>query len=207
MAASAGPALRKLHEELGEQVRFLSLYVRETHPGERMPQTGDVAEKLARARLYRDRDAIPWPVAVDDLDGGLHRQLGGTSGMVLLYDRDGRLARHGLMGSDERGIRRALTDLIEGRDGPIGGRRGVLVPLLRALGMMDEVAGEGGKSARRDLLKLAAPVYGVAKLARMLPRRFSPLQRSLVALAAAAGAVAAGAIVVRRLATRTGGGE
>ncbi len=53
---------------------FTSLYAREAHPGDRYPQTHDFDQKLQHARDYRDRDSIPWPVVVDDLDT-LHRQL------------------------------------------------------------------------------------------------------------------------------------
>ncbi|MGQ4819484.1 deiodinase-related protein, partial [Enterococcus faecium] len=68
MTASAGPALQQLYDEFGDRVRFLTLYVREAHPGDRYVQPGDMATKIAHARAYAERDGIRWPVGVDDVD-------------------------------------------------------------------------------------------------------------------------------------------
>jgi hypothetical protein len=38
MTASAVPALKKLWAEFGSRVAFITLYVREAHPGENYPQ-------------------------------------------------------------------------------------------------------------------------------------------------------------------------
>ncbi|MDP8974054.1 MAG: redoxin domain-containing protein, partial [Actinomycetota bacterium] len=46
MVASNGQALKRLHEEFGDQVSFVTLYVREAHPGERYPQPGAFKQKL-----------------------------------------------------------------------------------------------------------------------------------------------------------------
>ncbi len=43
MAIEAGPALRRLHAAFGERVAFVTLYVREAHPGEHYPQPGAFA--------------------------------------------------------------------------------------------------------------------------------------------------------------------
>lgn len=50
-----GPALRELHEEFGDRVRFVTVYVREAHPGERYPQPEERDRKLRHARDYRER--------------------------------------------------------------------------------------------------------------------------------------------------------
>jgi hypothetical protein len=67
MTASAGPVLTKLHDEFGDKISFVTLYVQEAHPGDRFPQPETFEQKRAQARAYKERDAIPWPVAVDDL--------------------------------------------------------------------------------------------------------------------------------------------
>lgn len=66
MTASAGPALLRLHREFADRIGFVTLYVREAHPGDRYPQPTTFEQKLPYARDYQARDAIPWPVAVDD---------------------------------------------------------------------------------------------------------------------------------------------
>ncbi len=58
MTASAGPALKQLHEEFGDRVAFVSMYVREAHPGENYPQAETFEEKLEHARAYKERDGI-----------------------------------------------------------------------------------------------------------------------------------------------------
>ncbi len=75
MTASAGPALRTLYKRYGDRVDFVTLYVREAHPGDRFVQPHDNDTKLEQARAYERRDAIAWRIAVDDVDGDVHRQL------------------------------------------------------------------------------------------------------------------------------------
>lgn len=62
-------------KRVGERVDFATLYVREAHPGDRYPQPEALDRKLEFARELKQRDALPWPVAVDDVDGELHRRL------------------------------------------------------------------------------------------------------------------------------------
>lgn len=51
MVASNGPVLKRLHEEFGNQVSFVTLYVREAHPGECYPQPDALEQKLRYARV------------------------------------------------------------------------------------------------------------------------------------------------------------
>lgn len=55
MTQSAGPALRRLHERFERRVAFVSLYVREAHPGSRFPQPRSMEEKMAHARAFQLR--------------------------------------------------------------------------------------------------------------------------------------------------------
>ena len=75
MTASAGPALKRLSADFGDRLAFATLYVREAHPGDRYPQPDSFEQKLEHARVYQERDQIPWPVAVDNVEGDLHRAL------------------------------------------------------------------------------------------------------------------------------------
>lgn len=71
MTKSAGPALRQLHEEFGDRISFVALYAREAHPGDRDVQPEDYPTKAEQARAYADRDHIPWPVLIDDIESTL----------------------------------------------------------------------------------------------------------------------------------------
>lgn len=114
MTASAGPALHDLHDEYGDRVAFTSLYVREAHPRDRDPQTHDFDQKLQHARDYHDRDSIPWPVVVDDLDGTLHRQLDPRPHAAYVMAPDGTVAARVLWANDAPAMRRALDAALAG---------------------------------------------------------------------------------------------
>src|SRR5918993_6049736 len=113
MTASAGPVLKKLYERFGDQVGFLTVYVREAHPGDHYRQPHTFEEKAYLAREYRNRDGIPWPVAVDDIDGTLHRALDAKPNAAYLVQVDGRIAQRVLWSNDERGLRRAVRAVLE----------------------------------------------------------------------------------------------
>src|SRR4029078_3722261 len=75
MTKSAEPTLQQFYRQYGDRVAFLTVYVREAHPGSRYPQPDTLDQKLAHARAYKRRDHIPWTVAVDDIEGTFHRSL------------------------------------------------------------------------------------------------------------------------------------
>src|ERR671911_1891430 len=133
MTASAGPALKQLYAEFGDRVDFLTVYVREAHPGDRYPQPHDLERKLQHAREYRDRDAIPWPVAVDDVSGTLHRALDAKPNAAYVMTADGRIAQRVLWSNDTRGVRQALEAVMEGR--PHSQRESKIAPMLRGVGV------------------------------------------------------------------------
>ncbi len=139
MAMNAGPGLRHLYAEFGDRVAFATLYVREAHPGEHYPQPDTFAWKLAHACAYRDLLGLPWPVAVDSLDGDLHRALDPRPNAAYLMATDGTVVFRALASNDERTLRHGLAGLIAGRPLPLGERQPRLLPALRAIGVLDAV--------------------------------------------------------------------
>src|SRR5919197_420049 len=105
MTASAVPALKQLYAEFGDRMAFAVLYVREAHPGERYPQPRSFEQKLEHARAFKRREQLPWPVAVDDLEGSLHRALDAKPNAFYLMDADGNVAFRSLWSNDERTVR------------------------------------------------------------------------------------------------------
>lgn len=73
-------------------VNFLALYVREAHPGERVPQHKTLAEKRGRAQAARRLLGEKRPILVDSLEGALHRRLGSYPNMLYLIRPDGIIA-------------------------------------------------------------------------------------------------------------------
>lgn len=186
MTASAGPALRKLHDEFSDDVAFLTLYVREAHPGERYPQPDDFDRKLSHARDYAGRDDLSWPVLVDDAEGTLHRKLDGKPNSAYLVDESGTVVFRTLWSNDEETLRDGLEAVARGRRPRNPDRAPRMWPMLGGVGEMYHVLGLAGEEARHDVRREMPPVYGMARVAEW----FRPLESHRRG-AAAAGAVAA----------------
>jgi hypothetical protein len=181
MVAGNGPALKRLHEEFGDRVAFVTLYVREAHPGEHYPQPEAFERKLEYAREYKERNRIPWPVAVDDIEGDLHRVLDPKPDAAYLMDAHGDVAFRSVSSSDGRVLREGLEAAVYQRPLPIGERQPRVVPLLKGLGMMSEILDFAGREARQDVLRELPPVYALARLAALL-RPLPPLGRGIAAV-------------------------
>jgi len=76
-------------------VRFVVLYVREAHPGSRIPAHATMAEKLARARALPALEAEPRTILVDDLEGTGHLALGGFPNLLTVVDAHGIIVHRG----------------------------------------------------------------------------------------------------------------
>jgi hypothetical protein len=197
MTKSAGPALRALHAEFGDRVQFLTLYVREAHPGDRYGQPEDAQTKHVQARAYAERDAIDWPVAVDDLDGTLHRALDPKPHAAYLIDAGGTVAFRALWANHERPLRQALREVAAGRHGPLGESEAKGVPLLRGMGSMWETLHAAGPVALRDVARQAPPIWLTGRLAALF-RPLPPLGRGVAAAALLAGVGTGGVIAWQR---------
>lgn len=192
MTASASLVLKRLFAEFGDRVAFATLYVREAHPGDRYPQPTSFERKLQHARDLQRRDRLPWPVAVDDLEGTLHRSLDPKPSAAYLMDAAGRVVLRALWANDESVVREGLEAVASGRPLPVGERQTKVVPLLSGMGMMDEVLQQAGREARSDLWREAPPLYALARLAGLF-RPLPPLARG--AAAVSVGLIGAAAVV------------
>jgi hypothetical protein len=196
MTASAGPALRRLHDEFGDRVQFLTLYVREAHPGDRYGQPHDMATKTAHARAYAERDCIDWPVAVDEVDGALHRALDDKPDAAYVVDADGRVVFRALWANDPGPLREALRVVADGGTGPLGQSEAKLAAMLRGTGEMWKTLSAAGPTALHDVARHAPPMWLSARLADAL-RPMPPLARGTVGTALPL-AVTAGLVLAAR---------
>ncbi len=183
MTASAGPALKELYAEFSDRVAFVTLYVREAHPGERYAQATTFEQKLAQAQAYRDRDRIPWPVAVDTLDGHLHQQLDPKPNAAYLMDTHGNVAFRVLWSNDSHILRDALQAIVTNQAVPIGERESHVVPMLKGMGMMHDILSMAGQQAKQDVLRQAPPMYLLARLTALF-RPLPPFGRGIAAMIA-----------------------
>ena len=90
---------------------FLTIYVREPHPGENYGPHKDFAQKLEFARQCRDQDGIENPLLVDDLEGTVHRLYGVLPNMVYIVSKEGRIV-YKAMWTDHDEIRVVLDNLV-----------------------------------------------------------------------------------------------
>lgn len=201
MTASAGPALKNLHVEFGDRVAFVTLYVREAHPGENYPQPETFEQKLEHARAYKERDQIPWPVAVDDVEGDLHRILDPKPNAAYLMDTRGDVAFRTLWSNDQRTLQQALQAIVSQPLLPIGERQSRVVPMVSGMGKMYEILGSAGQQAQQDVLREAPPMYAMARLAALF-RPLPPLGRGIAAIAISVLGLTVALIGLRWLLTR-----
>jgi len=80
------PAMRRLHCRFPE-VQFIILYVREAHPGGKISQHQDFAEKMQRAKTVAAHDERL--VLVDDLAGTVHKRYGLMPNMCFVINDQG----------------------------------------------------------------------------------------------------------------------
>jgi hypothetical protein len=171
MTADAETMLKRLYARFADRVAFVTLYVREAHPGDQYPQPDTCDQKLRHARELRQRDGLPWPVAVDDIDGTLHQQLDPKPNAVYVMDIDGRVAFRALWSNDRESILSTALDAVARGRSPVGQRQGRMIPMMRGVAEMDRMLESSGPTARRDVLRAAPPVYAMARLVGLAKRR------------------------------------
>jgi hypothetical protein len=82
------PDMKDIAEEI-KDVEFLVVYVREAHPGERLNQHEDMADKIAAAKLIAPRYGEHRRVLVDNYEGDFHRAYGAMPNVVYVIRPDG----------------------------------------------------------------------------------------------------------------------
>lgn len=197
MTLSSNPLLEQLHREFGDRVAFVMLHVREAHPGEQRDQPDSDEEKMRHARELQLRDRLPWPVAVDDAQGTVHRMLDEKPNAVWLADRGGVILYRSLWAGDVKGLRRALQSVANGQRPLPDESHRRLVPMARGLGSMRETLQRSGPRAKRDLWRAAPPMAAVAWVASLY-RPLRPEWRTMAAVVTIGAAVAALASMRRR---------
>jgi thiol-disulfide isomerase/thioredoxin len=108
------PAVERLHRDFGDRASFLLVYIREAHPGSRLPttrpsdadrpetrifeQTVDLRSRGEHATICRDVLGFTFPVAVDQADNEVNRAYAGWPIRLVVVGSDGRVAHPGAPG-------------------------------------------------------------------------------------------------------------
>jgi len=191
LTEASGPGLNQLHRRFGDQVRFVAVNVREAHPGENVPQPHTAAEKLAQAHAFKDHHRFEFEVAVDDLDGTLHRAMSPKPNSAYLIDQTGTIRFRAQWANDTRGLAEALAAIVAGESLRRENLARSVPNLVRSLGYIDEVLDRAGPQAKRDLWRSAPPMAAMSALAKLLspmsPAKRGPALVALIALAVTSG--------------------
>ncbi|MEV3937328.1 alkyl hydroperoxide reductase [Glycomyces sp. NPDC049804] len=194
---SAGPVLRNLHREFAGRIRFVVVNTREAHPGEVFPQPRSLSEKWEHALELRAHHGFDFEVAVDDIDGRLHRSMSPKPNSAYLLSPDGTILYRAHWANDERGLRTALAQAASGRPLPQGASKGMAGPLLRAVGHLPGVIAFAGRTVERDVWRAATPLAVLARLSQLFGKlRNDHRGAAAAALLAAAAAVPIGIILI-----------
>jgi hypothetical protein len=200
MTASANRKLYDLHRELGKKIDFVTLYVREAHPGDRLWQPSTIDDKRARAKQLQERDRIDWFVGVDDLEGTLHRALDAKANSAYVVDRNGNVAFRALWAADPA-LADAIRFVAEGAVPRKRESRRRVGPILAGIGLMGETLRPAGPEAERDLRRQVLPMYALSKIAELY-RVLPPLARGVAATITLATGIGVLLVTVRAIGRR-----
>jgi hypothetical protein len=179
MTDNAAPGLNELYLRFGSRVRFVMVNVREAHPGKAFPQPQTLDAKMAHAEQLRDLHGFEFEMAVDDVDGTLHRALGPKPNSAYVLGIDGTILFRAHWANDTKALATALDTLVIG-ELPFPSQSGGLVkPMLRMLCNMAPVLDRAGSGAWADMWRVAPPLAAIAFMLKVLgvsPRK--PLVRS-----------------------------
>ncbi len=171
MTAASRGAMRRLYRQFGGEIEFVSVYVREAHPGETYPHHETHAQKTEHARDWAEREHISWTVCVDELVGTVHGAYGEAYNAAYLIDRSGHVALRSVWAGEEERLEAAVTELLErDRAGEhqvdLGEIRRRAAPFLHGFVETSRVLGRAGERARDDARRVFGRVlYGVSRLA------------------------------------------
>jgi alkyl hydroperoxide reductase subunit AhpC len=156
MTAASITALGELYDLVGgEEIEFLFVYVREAHPGERLPAHDSETKKEAAARLLREEENIEMPIVVDDLAGSIHRKYSRLPNPAFLIDKAGRVAFRSMWANPEE-LAAAIEELLEkqrahGTDhAVVRGGEGLSMPVSYAMLSSFRALERGGRIAVAD---------------------------------------------------------
>lgn len=136
---------------------FLTVYVREPHPGEHYGPHRTFEQKLRHAADCAAQDDIRTRLVVDDLDGTMHRAYGMLPNMIYIIDRDGRVV-YKAMWTDHREVADVLANIVWAEEQQARGirvktsyvERHAYIPANYENDLRERVFGRAGPQASRD---------------------------------------------------------
>jgi hypothetical protein len=173
MTDSAAVGLNELHTRFGRLIRFVMVDVREAHPGRAVPQPHIYEAKMTHARRLRELHGFEFEIAVDDVDGTLHRALSPKPNSAYVLGPDGIILFRAHWANDTRALAAALAAVAGGKVPSPSRSGGLLRPMLRMLPHLAPVLDRAGTGAWADMWRVAAPLAAIAIALKAWGRRAS----------------------------------
>jgi peroxiredoxin len=200
MTAGSIRGINELYNEFrGDEIEFLFVYVREAHPGEKVPAHRSLSDKIRAARLLRDEEEIQMPVVVDDLRGSIHRKYSRLPNPAFLIDKSGRVAFRSMWAKPAE-LGEAIEELLKlqaerGVDHVVvGGGQDLSMPVSYGVLFSYRALERGGEQALNDFRE----VFGVpGRVVITTSRVASPILENpgrVLAIITLTGAVLAGGL-------------
>ena len=159
---NAAPGLNELYRRFGNRVRFVMVNVREAHPGKALPQPRTLDTKMAHAERLRDLHGFEFEVAVDDVDGTLHRALGPKPNSAYVLGVDGTILFRAHWANDTQALAAALDAIVAGESPRPSQSGGFVKATLRMLRNLAPVLDRAGSGAWADMWRVAPPLAAIA---------------------------------------------
>jgi hypothetical protein len=167
--------LEEVHRELRDRAHWFYLYVREAHPGERLPSHRSFEQKREQAELFRQADQVPWPVLVDDLEGTVAHAYTTLPNAQILIDADGIVAFRGDVAHGPT-LYRALNELIQqGGRGVVPHSDDSMPHMLGPMAFGWDGVERGGEVSTHDLWSKAPPMAANLWLGNQMKPLLAPL--------------------------------
>jgi len=192
----AADGIKDLHRRYGDRVRFVLVNVREAHPGASVPQPQTIEEKTAHAKALERHPGFEFDVAVDDIDGTLHRSFGPRPSSAYLIAPSGTILFRAQWSNVTPALEEAVAAVAYVRPPPRSDVRRTLRSVVQMAGHGPVSFDTAGKGALRDTWKAAPPMAAMIQTSRLfsfLPRdrRGVPAVATMLALGLLAVAVVA----------------
>ncbi len=206
MTAGSIGGMNKLYEKYrGEDVQFLFVYVREAHPGERIPAHEERRDKVRAAHILRREEDIEMLMVVDELSGPIHRRYGRLPNPTYLIDKSGRVAFRCLW-TQPGVVEDALQTLLErqrerGIDhAVVSGGEDRSIPVSYAVVHSYRALERGGEQSLADFRgSMGLPGRALLTASRVVwPVAMNP-GKAVAAAALTAGALTAGLLAGKKL--------
>jgi hypothetical protein len=117
---------------------------------------------MAHAGRLRELHGFAFDVAVDDVDGTLHRALGPKPNSAYIVGTDGTILFRAHWANDIAALATALAAAVGGKPPSPARSGGLIMAMLRMLPYLAPVLDRAGSGAWRDMWRVAAPLTAVA---------------------------------------------